>query len=92
MKFQRKAVIIEAIQFTNDNLEKLIQFMGKRFGEISMPKNSNKKMKLTVTTLEDCHDSRVVHVANEGDWIVKGVRNEFYPCKPDIFLETHDIV
>jgi len=28
--------------------------------------------------------------ARPGDWIIKGVKGEFYPCKPDIFAETYD--
>lgn len=30
------------------------------------------------------------HIANIGDWIIKGVKGEFYPCKPDIFAATYD--
>lgn len=29
-------------------------------------------------------------IANEGDWIIKGVKGEFYPCKPDIFAATYE--
>lgn len=32
------------------------------------------------------------HLARWGDWIIKGVKGEFYPCKPDIFLQTYDPV
>jgi hypothetical protein len=32
------------------------------------------------------------HVANPGDWIIKGVKGEYYPCKPDIFAETYEEV
>jgi hypothetical protein len=31
-------------------------------------------------------------VANVGDWIIKGVKGELYPCKPDIFAATYDAV
>ena len=31
-------------------------------------------------------------VANKGDWIIKGINGEFYPCKPDIFEMTYDAV
>ena len=43
-----------------------------------------------IFTLEDGFDGRAVHVATEGDWIIKGVQGEFYACKPDIFLETYE--
>jgi len=31
-------------------------------------------------------------LATEGDWVIKGVKGEFYPCKPDIFTATYDDV
>lgn len=30
------------------------------------------------------------HIASPGDWIIRGVKGEFYPCKPDIFASTYD--
>lgn len=30
------------------------------------------------------------HIASKGDWIIKGVNGEFYPCKPDIFEKTYE--
>lgn len=39
---------------------------------------------LVIDTLEGAHR------ANGGDWIIRGVQGEFYPCKPDIFAETYD--
>ena len=41
---------------------------------------------LCIYTLEGSHQ------ANIGDYIIKGVNGEFYPCKPDIFEKTYDIV
>ena len=31
-------------------------------------------------------------IVSDGDWIIKGVKGEFYPCKPDIFAQTYEIV
>ena len=42
--------------------------------------------KFKITTLEG------VHTANIGDWIIRGVKGEFYPCKPDIFTATYEPV
>ena len=44
------------------------------------------KKPITVHTLEGDM------VANEGDYIIKGIKGEFYPCKPDIFKETYEEV
>jgi hypothetical protein len=43
-------------------------------------------IELTIPTLEGDH------VARHGDWIIKGVKGEFYPCKPDIFAATYEQV
>jgi len=45
---------------------------------------------LDVMTLEDGADKRAKHVGDVGDWIIKGVKGELYPCKPDIFEQTYD--
>jgi len=47
---------------------------------------------MDIHTLEDGNDGRAKHVATIGDWIIKGVKGEFYPCKPDIFLKTYEPV
>ena len=41
---------------------------------------------------EDGTHLTVKHIATEGDWIIKGVQGEFYPCKPDIFEQTYEEV
>ena len=41
---------------------------------------------LVIHTLEGDHH------ANPGDYIIKGIHGEFYPCKPDIFEKTYDII
>lgn len=45
---------------------------------------------LEVRTLEDGYDGRAKHVASPGDWVIRGVQGEFYPCKPDIFEQTYE--
>lgn len=77
-KFRKKPVVIEAIQFLGDeNLQECLDFLqGQKCGGDD----------LTIVTLEG--DMRV----SENDFIIKGVQGEFYPCKPDIFKATYDIV
>lgn len=76
MKFQKKPVTIEAVQFTGDNFERITNFMGRIFDPASQE----------IPTLEGNLKADV------GDWIIKGVKGEFYPCKPDIFAMTYDPV
>lgn len=80
-KFRKKPVVIEAIQyFPQENYEEVVSFIGKN----ASPENTENV--LSVHTLEG------VMTASPGDWIIKGVGGEFYPCKPDIFDLTYEEV
>lgn len=59
---------------------------------IRKARHPNAKAEADIVTLEDGSDGRAKHVATEGDWIIKGIQGEFYPCKPDIFLATYELV
>ncbi len=77
MKFRKKPVIIEAIQWTGQNCLEIQQFCGVT--PFTMDS-------FIIPTLEGNH------TANIWDWIIKGVKGEFYPCKPDIFEQTYEKV
>lgn len=76
-KFRKKPVVIEAIQFTN-NFKEIETFCEGAF-DWSDGKSH-------IKTLEGEMKASV------GDYIIKGVNNEFYPCKPDIFEKTYELV
>lgn len=80
MKYRKKPIIIEAIQFTGKNKNEIAKFVGKSFMEwINHPE-------IGIATIEgNMH-------AKPNDWIIKGVKGEFYPCKPDIFEQTYEKV
>ena len=78
MKFRKKPVVIEAVQWTGDNLSELREMDG-------FDKAYSLHMgELTIHTLEGNHHASV------GDYIIMGVHGEFYPCKPDIFAKTYE--
>ena len=92
MKFRKKPVVIEAIQFfyTPQGLAELENFCNgslKGYGKARHPKA---KAWAHIGTLEDGDQGQAKHVATEGDWIIKGIKGEFYPCKPDIFAATYE--
>ena len=81
-KYRKKPVIIEAMQLKEKNKNKV-------FNWISCTKESvfvDEKPAIKIQTLEGDM------TANLGDYIIKGVNGEFYPCKPDIFNKTYEKV
>ena len=81
-KFRKRPEIIEAIQWTGRNWKSLDRFIGfKTRHELFECGHI-----IVVKTLEGNRD------ALPGDWIIKGVKGELYPCKPDIFEATYEAV
>ncbi|MHC3753044.1 hypothetical protein ACYKJ4_07745 [Streptococcus suis] len=77
-KYKKKPVVIEAIRFTGSNYKEIREFIGKN--------TLCSDLSIVIPTLEGDM------VAQKGDYIIKGVHGEFYPCKPDIFNETYEVV
>ena len=78
MKYRKKPVVIEAVQWTGNNHAEMCEFIDPEVFEI-IP-----RVGLVIHTLEGDHH------ASPGDYIIKGVNGEFYPCKPDIFAKTYE--
>ena len=91
--FRKKPVVIEAIQYTGENLHEVLEFTGKhpKWHEWfetyetyeSFVKSHGNIFK--IITLEG------TMAAMPGDWIIRGVKGEYYPCKPDIFFVTYEV-
>lgn len=90
MKFRKKPVTVDAVQWTGDNWNELSSFARDAQGSL-MIEQPRQNQEVRVRTLEDGQGgTRVEHVASKGDWIVKGVQGEFYAVKPEIFEETYE--
>ena len=95
MKFKKKPVVIEAKQLTTSSIKECYEWVygekatvdEKWFQYVDYVCDNG----MNIPTLEDGADKRAKHVASIGDWIIKGVQGEFYPCKPDIFEMTYEI-
>ena len=79
--FMKKPVVIEAQEFTVDNMRDVATWCG---GEWRYEDGDESKPYIAIHTLEG------TMIADIGDWIIKGVKGEFYPCKPDIFELTYN--
>lgn len=87
-KFRKKPVVIEAIQWTGSNLLQVIQHTGLNVSANHFKWNEYEDLVsregLKIFTLEGKMTAEI------GDWIIKGVKGECYPCKPDIFELTYE--
>ena len=79
MKYRKKPIVIEAVQWKGTWTDELAEFTKGKFyfDEYGV---------LYIKTLEG------TMVANKGDWIIKGIKGEFYPCAKEIFEQTYESV
>lgn len=98
-RYRKKPVVIEAVQLGWSSWSEICEFAG--VGKLTdgkpegcyldaegkpheKPPAGDHTIGLLIPTLEG------LHIARDGDWIIKGVKGEFYPCKPDIFEMTYE--
>ena len=81
MKFRKKPVEVEAVQWTGQNTSQMKHFMMP--SELQLD-HWNGNGRIRIRTLEG------VMWASPNDWIIRGVKGELYPCKPDIFEATYE--
>ena len=80
-KYRKKPIEIEAVRWTGSNISEV-----KRFMNNAVMAFNEQNLKISIKTLKG------VITASPYDYIIKGVKGEFYPCKPDIFEETYEEV
>ncbi len=76
--YRKKPVVIRAIQYTGDNMDEIMLFIGARNLQ------DGQVRELTIETPEGNMKVR------PGDYVIRGVKGELYPCKPDIFHATYE--
>ena len=81
-KYRKKPVTIEAIQLNNHNVREVAEWCGADLGHTF---GSTEPDSLHIPTLEGTMAAYI------GDYIIRGVQGEFYPCKPDIFAATYEV-
>lgn len=93
-QYRKKPVVIDAIQWNGNNEHQIREFVGNPTLRVSRPPTrfehdhnlTNEMINIFIPTLEG--EMR----ADRFDYIIKGVKGEFYPCKPDIFQATYEPV
>lgn len=83
-KYKTKPCEIEAIQFTRYNFQEIYEFTNGTVRDLEIERCPNGKAFCTVDTLEGPMR------ATENDYIIRGLRGEYYPCKPDVFIKKYE--
>lgn len=83
--YRKRPVVIEAVQLTEDaDWEQIAQWCGGYLRNNAIAPGAHPETSLTIPTLEGDHR------AHEGDYVLRGVQGEFYPCRSDIFVATYE--
>jgi len=98
-KYRKKPVVVEAVQLLWGTWSEMCEHAGVGHLEDGKPSgiqvdsynqpipfSGDGRIALAIPTLEG------LMIGVEGDWIIRGVNGEIYPCKPDIFEKTYDLV
>ena len=84
-KYRKKPVIVEALHFEGRDAGRVVDWINSNGGTAAIVGDH-----LHIKTLEDGPNGEAKHVADPGDYIIRGVQGEFYACKPDIFAATYE--
>ena len=91
--YSKKPAVIEALEWTGSNHRDMFNFLGGKYSDHLTTEGNNfyidhSKVEggLVIKTLEG------EHIATIGDFIIRGVKGEYYPCKADVFKETYNRV
>lgn len=93
MKFRKRPIVIEARQFTVQDAEEVAKWCG---GQIVYPTPPGLSTSCAAPSCDFMHPHVLIETLEgrmEGetdDWIICGIKGEFYPCKPDIFQATYE--
>jgi hypothetical protein len=85
VKFRKKPIEITAVQWTGDNADQLAEFTGGRFEPAD---DSWDEPEITGCVYDELHSTWVG--LRIGDWVLRGIRGEFYPCAAAVFAETYE--
>lgn len=85
-RYRRKPIEIEAVHYdgTVEGANCILGWIGSTGGDAKRAHATKPELGIVIHTLEGDMTASV------GDWIIRGVQGEFYPCKPDIFAATYE--
>lgn len=87
MKYRKKPVVIDAEQFFFPTPDRFVP-LSKSFSDVICVKSTPR---VEHPSCPHIHTLEGAHMLTDGDYIIRGVAGEFYPCKPDIFAQTYEV-
>lgn len=81
MRYRKKSVVIEAVKWNGDKVSEVVDWVREALED-------NTLFRMGCDVIVDTLEGKMK--ASPGDYIIKGVQGELYPCKPDIFEKTYD--
>lgn len=87
-KYRKKPVEIEAVQWTGGNWYYLREWTDSRF-DVLAEEDRDEDPEATAQVFDELHSTWVL--VYDGDWIIKGIKGEFYPCRDEVFEETYEV-
>lgn len=86
MRYRKKPVVVEAVKFDGTNYREVLEFIHPDMSETELAGAEKMKLPIVIETLEGDMNVSI------GDYVIRGVQGEFYPCKPDIFEATYEAI
>lgn len=93
MKYRKKPVVIDAVQLRTNNIKEVLEFLGQKV-ELNTSADHDRfddYCHIVRTQGMDIKTLEGVTIASINDFVIKGVKGEFYACKPDIFDMTYEL-
>jgi hypothetical protein len=90
-RYRKKPVVIEAVRWTGDNAGNVYELAGcDKFDVLDEQARANcADPDATAAVFDVLHSTWVL--VYDGQWIIRGVKGEFYPCAADVFTETYEL-
>lgn len=86
MKYRKKPIVIEAVKWNGNNVDEIADFIGLNSCITCGDPENEDESYFIISTLEGEMKAAI------NDYVIKGIKGEFYPCKPDIFEATYELV
>lgn len=86
-RYRKRPIAIQAVQFDGTNTDQITEWTSGMFGRV-YPDDRTDDPEIVATVFDQLHSTWVG--VKLGDWIIRGIQGEFYPCDADVFAQTYE--